>query len=271
MPEQSGQTGLTLFLRNASDGALLNAGGDALTESPASSGRFTADVAETWAETLAASVRNASSLTIRDGWLAVGETIVRDSYPSGGGAGDASQETVEEVLDVANSIAVAIAGGSPVEPTGATETVMARLTRIEAATGSILGGRVLRSAGPVTPAGDISLVVGSDYVEDIDGSLLRSFSDPGASVHTKLTAGALSQLVFSAAEKPSDPTTKRIAGTVTEVSEADGVTSVRIEILRTAIPVGPYSADWKYHIWREADDLVSPPLLEGCLTLEWRA
>ena len=274
MPEQSGQTGLTLFLRKTSDGTLLNAGGDALAESPASSGRFTATVAETWAETLAASVRNASNLTVRDGWLASGETIVRDAYPSAGGsggAGDAEQATSLEILEAVDSIAVALSGSGPVEPTGATETVMARLTRIEAATGSILGGRVLRSAGPVTPAGDISLVVGSDYVEDIDGSLLRSFSDPGASVYAKLTAGALSQLVFSAAEKPSDPATKRIAGTITEVSEADGVTSVRIEILRTAIPVGPYSADWKYHIWREADDLVSPPLLEGCLTLEWRA
>jgi hypothetical protein len=180
-------------------------------------------------------------------------------------------EPIEVIAGTLDSIAVALAGSAPVEPTGDSETVMARLTRIEAATGSILGGRVLRSAGPVTPAGDISLVVGSDYVEDIDGSLLRSFSDPGASVHAKLTAGALSQLVFSAAEKPSDPSTKRIAGTITEVSEADGVTSVRIEILRTAIPVGPYSANWKYHIWREADDLVSPPLLEGCLTLEWRA
>lgn len=170
-----------------------------------------------------------------------------------------------------DAIAVGLSGSAPVEPTGDSETVMARLTRIEAATGSILGGKVLRSAGPVTPAGDISLVVGSDYVEEIDGSLLRTFSDPGASIHAKLTAGALSQLVFSAAEKPSDPATKRIAGTITEVSEADGVTSVRIEILRTAIPVGPYSSDWKFHIWREADDLVSPPLLEGCLTLEWRA
>ncbi len=198
-------------------------------------------------------------------------SALSEAPSAGGGSGDAEQATLLDVQEKVDSIAVAFAGGSPVESTGATETVMARLTRIEAATGSILGGRVLRSAGPVTPAGDISLVVGSDYVENIDGSLLRTFSDPGASVHAKLTAGALSELVFSAAEKPSDPATKRIAGTITEVSEADGVTSVRIEILRTAIPVGPYSSDWKYHIWREADDLVSPPLLEGCLTLEWRA
>jgi hypothetical protein len=54
MPENTGLTGFTLYLRNTSDGTLLNTGGDALTESPASSGRFTATVAESWAETLAA-------------------------------------------------------------------------------------------------------------------------------------------------------------------------------------------------------------------------
>lgn len=81
MPEQSGQTGQLLYLRSTSDGALLNAGGDALTESPASSGRFTATVAESITETLHAAVVS-GSLTVRDGWMASGETIVRDGYPA---------------------------------------------------------------------------------------------------------------------------------------------------------------------------------------------
>lgn len=81
MPEQSGQTGLSLYMRKTSDGTLLNTGGDALTEAPASSGRFTTDVAELWTETLAAAVVNGSSLTVRDGWLAAGSTIVVDAYP----------------------------------------------------------------------------------------------------------------------------------------------------------------------------------------------
>lgn len=134
MPEQSGQTGLTLFIRKTSDGTLLNAGGDALSESPASSGRFVATVAETWTETLAAAIRNAGGLTVRDGWLAAGETIVRDAYPSAGGGsggiGDASQETLLEVQEAVDSIAVAIAGTAPVEPTG--DSVLAKLARIEA-------------------------------------------------------------------------------------------------------------------------------------------
>jgi hypothetical protein len=36
------------------------------------------------------------------------------------GGGDASQETVEEVLGVVNSIAISFAGSAPVEPTGIT-------------------------------------------------------------------------------------------------------------------------------------------------------
>lgn len=80
MPEQSGETGQVLYLRKVSDGTLLNAGGDALAESPASSGRFTATVAESITETLHAVVVS-GSLTVRDGWMASGETIVRDGYP----------------------------------------------------------------------------------------------------------------------------------------------------------------------------------------------
>ena len=82
MPENTGLTGFTLYLRKTSDGTLVNTDGDALTESPASSGRFTATVAESWTETLAAVVLDGSSLAVRDGWLASGETIVKDSYPA---------------------------------------------------------------------------------------------------------------------------------------------------------------------------------------------
>ena len=81
MAENLGLTGFTLYLRKTSDGTLVNTGGDALTESPASSGRFTATVAESWTETLAAVVLDSNSLAVRDGWLAVGETIIQDSYP----------------------------------------------------------------------------------------------------------------------------------------------------------------------------------------------
>ena len=83
MPENLGLSGFTLYLRKTSDGTLVNTGGDALTESPSNSGRFTATVAESWTETLAASVLDGNGLAVRDGWLAVGETTVTDCYPAG--------------------------------------------------------------------------------------------------------------------------------------------------------------------------------------------
>lgn len=79
MPEQTGLTGQTLYLRKTSDGTLVNTGGDSLTESPASSGRFTATVAESWTETLSATVKNSGGLAVRDGWLHVDETIIVDT------------------------------------------------------------------------------------------------------------------------------------------------------------------------------------------------
>ena len=82
MPENTGLTGFALYLRKTSDGTLVNTGGDALQEDPPDSGRFTATVAEVWTETLAVLVMAGSGLPDRDGWLAAGETIVKDSYPA---------------------------------------------------------------------------------------------------------------------------------------------------------------------------------------------
>jgi len=76
-PQLSGTTGLALWLRKTSDQSLVNAGGDALTES-STSGWFSADVAETWTERLSAAVIDADGLVPQSGWLGVGETIVAD-------------------------------------------------------------------------------------------------------------------------------------------------------------------------------------------------
>ncbi len=77
--ELSGQTGMTLELYTLA-GVITNTGGDALTESPASSGRFTATVAETISETHYAVVKLSSGAAARDGWLPMAATIVQDAY-----------------------------------------------------------------------------------------------------------------------------------------------------------------------------------------------
>jgi hypothetical protein len=80
-PRLTAETGLTLELREL-DGTLVNSGGDAMTEDPAGSGRFTATVAEDLSALglLVASVVQ-SSVSIGSGWLPQGETIVRAEYP----------------------------------------------------------------------------------------------------------------------------------------------------------------------------------------------
>ena len=77
--ELTGLTGMTLELRTLA-GVITNTGGDALTESPASSGRFTATVAETISETHYAVVKLSSGVTARDGWLPRGATMIQDAY-----------------------------------------------------------------------------------------------------------------------------------------------------------------------------------------------
>lgn len=78
-PELTGIGSLTAYLYTRSIGALLNTGGDSLTESPASSGRFTFTLAEsrTGLGLLRCDVRS-GSVTYRYGWLAEDDTIVMD-------------------------------------------------------------------------------------------------------------------------------------------------------------------------------------------------
>lgn len=83
-PELAGETGLFLFLRSASAGVLLNAGGDALTETV--TGVFTATVAEAISSIHHARVHSSStenaSTGLRDGWIATAGTLVVDDYAS---------------------------------------------------------------------------------------------------------------------------------------------------------------------------------------------
>jgi hypothetical protein len=122
LDDQIGIAGQYLWLRK-SDGTLLNTGGDALTD-PDDTGLFSATLNEsrTGLGTLRATITGSSDPTdaVAAGWLAESSALVVDDYPqsASGGAGDASQETVQEVLDVVNSIAIGFAGSAPVEPTG---------------------------------------------------------------------------------------------------------------------------------------------------------
>ncbi len=172
----------------------------------------------------------------------------------GGDCGNAEQVTVLAVQTAVGELQTA---------------VTALQTTVTSISGRLSGSR-LSVSGAVTPGGDIILVVGSDYVDDIDSSLTRSISDPEQTLYDKLINDQ-DQLVFSAAQKAEADDAEKITGTITDVSESDGVTSIVIAIERADIPSGKYNDEWLYQIWRETDDHVSPPLLEGNLTLQWRS
>lgn len=141
MPEQSGQAGLSLYLRKTSDGTLINTGGDALIESPASSGRFAADVAESWDETLAAAVVNGSSLTVRDGWLASGSVIVVDAYPKVDLVDDPNPTAVAAIQNgLATSLALATVGAN-------VTTLLSRVTTTVATLWANLTAMISGSSG----------------------------------------------------------------------------------------------------------------------------
>jgi hypothetical protein len=107
MPDFSGESTLNLFLRSASDGTLLNAGGDLFTESPASSGRFvtTLDESRVGLGTLAASVcdgaESADNL-LWTGWLEESRSLVTDTYGPAGLDSVSLGSINDEILDVMN-------------------------------------------------------------------------------------------------------------------------------------------------------------------------
>lgn len=84
LSDLSGVTGMYLWLRKASDFSLVNAGGDALTES-GTSGAFSATVAEDLSAVglLHATISSDANETnaIADGWLPQGATLAIDHHP----------------------------------------------------------------------------------------------------------------------------------------------------------------------------------------------
>jgi hypothetical protein len=85
--ELSGQTGFVLYVYSLA-GVLQNSGGDSLSESPSSSGRFTATVAESLSGVLYVLVRDNNGYAVREGYLEDAGTNVLPGYPSSFNAAD---------------------------------------------------------------------------------------------------------------------------------------------------------------------------------------
>lgn len=127
LPDFSGTATLNLFLRRTDTGAMLNTGGDALSESPASSGRFVGTLAESRVGlgTLVASVcdgtESADNL-VWDGWLAEAASLVTDTY----GPAELDSATQTQIDNILDGVAwmLADATGAIAAPQSATATAI---------------------------------------------------------------------------------------------------------------------------------------------------
>jgi hypothetical protein len=221
-PELTGETGLTLYLYTTA-GVLINTGGDALSESPASSGRFVATVAETISDIASARLHDAVG-PVRDGWLAVGSTLVLDGYPTTS-AGDASQTTLLAVKAKTDLIGTAQAN-------------------------------VALTAAAVLDVGTISgfpseLIVGDSYDSDsgeIEVTILDAEGDPITSMGSLDFDDA--DIEFTA-YRTGDPSSMHLSGTCTYTAS---VVSITLPSSVTALgkPEFTYEGRLKF-IWTAAD------------------
>lgn len=247
----SGEAGpFTLFLRKTSDRSLVNTGGDALTEvevATVKTGVWTATVAETIpAEDCLARIyegtSEAAAAILIDSVLYEGQTEIGREAAASGGLTPEESETLD-------SIAIALSGSAPVEPTGV--TVFEHLELIQSQTSQITGSRI-SSVGPVKPGGDIELIVGQDYkvAAGTNGTHLPiAIADVGGVVYGEFTSGT-----FAASKSfgmRRDNGDALIAGTVHSLVYSADVTTFKIEIDADQLPdTLDLTDDYTYQIQR---------------------
>lgn len=244
-PELSGETGLTLHLKTTA-GVTVNTGGDTLTEDPASSGRFTASVAETLSALYHCGVNDADGI-VREGWLPNGETLIQDSYPSAAsGGGDAEQATSESILTAV---------------TAHTTT----LANISAKTTLITSGRIYvlsRVAGTT-----INAKIGDDHLVAASNALTLEVDDQDCALYQFLTTEAHTSVTFGAGRGRSRD---EIEGTVAvaSITHVGTVTYIPIEITSAeTINLQPDTYSYDIQVITAAGYKVTKPGLEGTLQL----
>ena len=160
----------------------------------------------------------------------------------GGGSGDAEQATLLDVQEAVDSIATALAGGSPVEPTG-------RIAN---------GGRVLA-------------YVGDDFTVRSGTALPIPVKDPAGGLYTLLTSIGVENLQFGAslAGKPAGLITGTIASVTQSGSGASQLCNITVEIANCGVGL-KLSEDYEWQIQstqthgEATDSLIR---LEGMLSL----
>ncbi len=165
-----------------------------------------------------------------------------------------------------DAIGVALAGGSPVEPTVA--TVFELLESTYAFASQISGSRIAH-VGPVKPGGDIELIKGKDYTVASDSVLPIAVPDTAGALYADLTSGTLAaSKAFGARRDNGDAT---IAGTISSVSYASNVTTINVEVADTQLPDSLTEGDdWTYMIQRTTEAGKDVVVAQGNLTVKPR-
>jgi hypothetical protein len=122
------------------------------------------------------------------------------------------------------------------------------LNTIYSQTSQITGSRI-NTVGPVSAAGDITLIVGKDYKVASESELTISVPDTAGALHADFTSGTLAaSKAFGMSRSNGDAD---IAGTVSSVTYATNVTTFKIEIDANQLPdTLSLTDDWTYQIER---------------------
>jgi hypothetical protein len=142
--------------------------------------------------------------------------------PSSGGGGDAEQATLLAVQTTVNTIS--------------------------SQTSQITGSRI-NIVGPVSAAGDITLIVGKDYKVASESELTISVPDTAGALYADFTSGTLAaSKAFGMSRANGDAD---ISGTVSSVTYAANVTTFKIEIDADQLPdTLELAYDYTYQIER---------------------
>ena len=158
---------------------------------------------------------------------------------TGGGAGDASQDTLLAVQETVDELAAALVGAESIALTG-----------------------------PVTGT-DISIVIDSDYRQRSGTELPIPVDDSTGALSTRLNAIGLDNLSFGAAREGK--AAGEITGTVYSVTNAAGVTTIRVEISNAGSGLSPGEYAWQLQAsTTQGDEVDNEIVISGNLILERR-
>jgi hypothetical protein len=239
MPEISGEAGpFSLWLRKRSDRALVNTGGDTLTEievATVKTGVWSATIDET--------------IPAEDCYARVyqGTTETPANIIGGGILFNGQTEVGKE--------AAASSGGLTTEQA-------AQLNRLEAQTSKLSGSPVTVN-GNVKPGGQIVLKHGDNHTVALLNSISVPVDDVGGSLYALMQAVGVGNISV-AAIRGADPAS-RIVGTTAALSYASNILTVTFEFTSTETAKGIVGPVYTYDVYRS--DNPSRTFFSGKLTV----